>query len=176
MREEEWEFPPRGLKEKLDLAQIGGVGVMVTPVTLWVTMGEVKITQGVTRAEICCRGRGETFKWLYHTLFSPLQGAVQNHPRKARRRAEFLSCSHKIWSVYVSSNVNMQFMLWGYTMKHFGPRLYPSHAQFSSMGAHQESLQIDVSVAKSRIWYFTSSTDGVFFHSYTNTEAEGSCL
>lgn len=172
MREEEWEFPPRGLKEKLDLAQIGGVGVMVTPVTLWVRWKSPKVWHELRSAA----GAGGRLSNDFTTpSFHLCKEQFKTTPGKPGDELNFYLVL-KIWSVYVSSNVNVQFMLWGYTMKHFGPRLYPSHAQFSSMGAHQESLQIDVSVAKSRIWYFTSSTDGVFFHSYTNTEAEGSCL
>lgn len=111
---------------------------------------------------------------LSHSLFPFCKEQLKTTPGKPGKELNFYLIL-KIWSVCVSFNAHMQFMLWGRTTKHFGPKLCPGHAQFSSMVAHLESLHINISVAKSRIWSFISSNemrlrefrwaDGLFSHS-----------
>lgn len=67
LREEKWESPSKGLKEKLASAQIGGVGVMVMPVPLQIMMGEVKTTQRGDTSQPplkASRGGGKSYRWF----------------------------------------------------------------------------------------------------------------
>lgn len=185
LREEKWEFPPKGRPEGEVVLGTGWRGWCHGHACHTAGQGWWKPPKGVTRAELCWKWAGAVGK-VGSGFIKPSFHLCKEQFKTTPGKLNFYLFL-KIWSVYVSFNAHMQFTLWGCTMKQFGPKLYPSHAQFSSMVALQKWLQINASVAKSRIWSFIASNETrirEFRHwwaifspsSHTNMEDEGSCL